>query len=77
MARALRWMVAGLAIVAAAWFTVSSLTEAYGSGPPYYSRTTNMDKWESPVPSLVAVDVLALALALVALQPLLRRAKSS
>lgn len=51
-----------LAMVAA--FNVLNLSEAYGSGPPYYSRTTNMDKWVNPVPVLAAVDAFtALALA--------------
>lgn len=34
---------AGLCLVTA-WINFSALSEAYGSGPPYYSRTTNMDK---------------------------------
>ncbi len=43
-------------------FNVFNLIEAYGSGPPYYSRTTNMDKWQSPLPILLAVDVLVAAI---------------
>lgn len=45
--------------VTVAVFNVISLNEAYGGGPPYYSRTTNMDKWSSPLPVLVVVDVIA------------------
>ena len=30
------------------WLNTSTLVEMYGSGPPYYSRTTNMDKWHKP-----------------------------
>ena len=37
---------------------VVNLTEAFGSGPPYYDRTTNMDKWSNPLPVLAAVDAL-------------------
>ena len=37
----------------------SMLAEAYGSGPPYYSQTTNMDKWTSPWTLLGPVDVLS------------------
>jgi hypothetical protein len=34
------------------WINYSALIEAYGS-----DRTTNMDKWESPVLMLVAIDI--------------------
>ena len=37
-------------------FNAINLNEAYGDGPPYYSRTTNMDKWASPLPLLSIVD---------------------
>ena len=33
------------------------LIEAYGSGAPYYSGTTNMDKWSNPVPVLFILDI--------------------
>lgn len=36
------------------------LHEAYGAGPPYYGRSTNMDKWTSPWPPLFAVDACTL-----------------
>lgn len=39
------------------WINYSALIEAYGSGAPYFDRTTNMDKWESPVLMLVAIDI--------------------
>ena len=48
-----------ITVLAAIAFNASNLIEAYGSGPPYYSRTMNMDKWESPLPILSSVDVLA------------------
>ncbi|SAK70607.1 hypothetical protein AWB80_03695 [Caballeronia pedi] len=41
-------------------FNLFSLNEAYGDGPPYYARTTNMDKWTDPLPILAAVDAFAL-----------------
>ncbi|WP_175664265.1 hypothetical protein ACN9MG_25260 [Burkholderia ambifaria] len=37
-------------------FNAINLNEAYGDGPPYYSRTTNMDKWTSPLPFLGVID---------------------
>jgi len=55
--------VALLALVAlVAAFNLVNLNEAFGSGPPYYGRTTNMDKWSDPLPALAAVDSLCLAL---------------
>jgi len=45
-----------------AWLNVVNLAEAYGDGPPYYGRTTNMDKWSDPVPVLLLVDAVALTL---------------
>jgi multisubunit Na+/H+ antiporter MnhC subunit len=46
----------------AVWLNVDSLAEAYGDGPPYYGRTTNMDKWSDPVPVLLVLDAVALTL---------------
>ncbi|RDU97988.1 hypothetical protein [Trinickia dinghuensis] len=43
-------------------FNVINLNEAFGGGPPYYGRTTNMDKWSNPLPVLAAIDALALLL---------------
>ena len=41
----------------------AGLSEAYGSGPPYYGRTTNMDKRASPVQRLVVIDVIGIVVA--------------
>lgn len=49
-------IIAGLIV-----FNIFNLIEAYGSGPPYYSRTTNMDKWENPLPTLFSIDAVAIA----------------
>lgn len=40
-----------------------NLVEAYGSGAPHYSRTTNMDKWSDPLPALYLTDSVTVALA--------------
>lgn len=40
-----------------------ALVGAFGSGPPYYGRSTNMDKWENPIPTLIVVDAVALVVA--------------
>lgn len=59
-------ILAGLLAVAiaaaAAWITAANLIEAYGSGPPYYGQTTNMDKWESPILFLLVLDGIAVLL---------------
>lgn len=48
-----------LALVAGvAWLNYINLQEAYGSGPPYFGRTVNMDKWASPLPVLLTLDAV-------------------
>lgn len=37
-------------------FNMINLSEAYGDGPPYYTRTTNRDKWTNPLPLLGVID---------------------
>jgi len=53
-------------------FNAINLTEAFGNGPPYYGRTTNMDKWSNPLPVLAGVDALGV-LAVAAYVYFLRR----
>ncbi len=44
-----------------------NLDEAFGSGSPYYNRTTNMDKWENPIPFLLLIDmVIIVVIAIIA-----------
>ncbi|HLK99331.1 MAG TPA: hypothetical protein VK539_02060 [Myxococcaceae bacterium] len=50
-----------LLLAGVAWLNVLNLSEAYGDGPPYYGRTTNMDKWSDPVPVLLVLDAVTLA----------------
>ncbi|WP_202815324.1 hypothetical protein [Aureimonas sp. AU12] len=38
-----------------------TLIGAYGSGAPYYGRTTNMDKWTDPLPWLLPLDLVMIA----------------
>ncbi|MBB5411510.1 hypothetical protein OKW30_001120 [Paraburkholderia sp. Clong3] len=59
IARFLAGVVLLALVVAVAAFNVINLDEAYGSGEPYYSRTTNMDKWSDPLPVLAVVDGVA------------------
>lgn len=59
--------------LAFAMFNWVNLCEAYGSGPPYYNRTTNMDKWANPLPELAAVDAVALLVVLALIYVIRRR----
>ena len=59
-------------LVFVAYVNYDAIVGAFGDGPPYYGRSTNMDKWESPVPTLLVVDTLALAVALVVMRWLRR-----
>lgn len=43
------------------WQSAAVLLESFGPGPPYYGRTTNMDKWQNPLPLLIPLDLLAAA----------------
>lgn len=72
-----RVLVTCAVIAIASWLHVIQLVEAYGSGPPYYSLTTNMDKWGSPIPFLIGVNGTALTvLAFVWGPPILRARRS-
>ncbi|MEQ1622277.1 MAG: hypothetical protein ABL919_12795 [Methylococcales bacterium] len=51
---------AALILLAAVYLNYDAIDEAYGAGPPYYSRSTNMDKWTNPLPVLFLGDVLVL-----------------
>lgn len=55
------------------WLNYSQLNEAYGSGPPYYSRTVNMDKWSNPLPGLLMIDAVSLLIGAAAVQLFRRR----
>lgn len=49
-------------VVSVAYVNVDALVGAFGAGSPYYGRTTNMDKWENPIPTLVVIDAMTLVL---------------
>lgn len=55
-------------LACALWFlfvvfvNIDAIVGGYGDGPPYYGRTTNMDKWESPVPMLFLLDTVSIAI---------------
>ena len=49
-----------IVLTVAAYFNYVELVEAFGSGAPYYSRTTNRDQWSNSVPMLILVDPLVL-----------------
>ena len=76
-ATSLAYLFIALAVVITTYFNYISLVEAYGSGPPYYSRTTNMDKWSNPLPILIGVDILVLTFSYMGLRYLSKSNKSS
>lgn len=39
----------GIALVVA-FLNAEVYSEYFGDGPPYFARTTNMDKWSNPLP---------------------------
>jgi hypothetical protein len=57
----------------AGWLSYDSLNEAFGSGPPFYGRTVNMDKWHNPIPGLLMIDGLAVLMCAAAVQMYRRR----
>jgi hypothetical protein len=61
-------MVASVLLLIGIWINFEVLVDAYGSGPPYYSRSVNMDKWTNPLPYLIPVDALLIGLVVVALR---------
>lgn len=46
-------------VVLSAYVNYINIIEAFGSGPPYYSRTTNMDKWQNPTIFLVTFNLVS------------------
>lgn len=60
-------------VVLAAGGSYTICSEAYGSGPPYYGRTTNMDKWGDPLRALLIGNALALGISAVLIRAGLRR----
>jgi hypothetical protein len=62
MKNAIRWICVIAILLAAIWINYTNIIEAYGGGPPYYSRTTNLDKWSNPIPFLLIVDITAIGI---------------
>ena len=63
MKQAKVWAIAVLCVCLAliglcVFVNVDNLVGAYGNGPPYHGRTTNMDKWGNPIPFLVVFDAI-------------------
>jgi hypothetical protein len=45
-----------------AWISFDNYYEAFGPGPPYYSQTTNMDKWADPTGFIILCILGAIVL---------------
>ena len=71
--RRLSWIVLAVTLVMVAAFNYTNIEEAYGSGPPYYGPSTNMDKWIEPLPVMAAVDVATALLVATLIYMLLRK----
>lgn len=51
-----------LLIIFVAYVNIDAIVGAFGDGPPYYGRTTNMDKWQNPLPKLFVIDAITITL---------------
>jgi hypothetical protein len=49
-------------IMVCVWASARVWAEACGAGPPYFSQTTNMDKWQDPSSQLVWLNGVGLAI---------------
>ena len=58
--RLVAWLPAVFLLALAFGTSIDLLAEAYGEGPPYYGRTTNMDKWSDPWPVVLMMSAIAL-----------------
>ena len=54
-------LISGGLLCFAAYVTYDNVVGAFGLGPPYFGQTTNMDKWQNPMPYLVVMDTIVLA----------------
>jgi hypothetical protein len=54
MTRRILPLTAAAALLLATIRLLAIYMECYSDGPPYYGRTTNMDKWESPAADVAA-----------------------
>ncbi|SFN91455.1 hypothetical protein [Nitrosospira briensis] len=68
-------MVGALVLAVTAYVNYETISEAYGAGPPYYSRTTNMDKWSNPWPELLVGNVVAALVARLILRAGIRKVR--
>jgi len=62
MKRSLLIVLGSCALAAGISLNLDVYQELYSSGPPYYGRTANMDKWTSPMPWLIPIDSFLVAL---------------
>ena len=47
-------------VLAVAVLNAEVYSEYFGDGPPYFGRTTNLDKWSNPLPLLALFDAATL-----------------
>lgn len=77
MTKAITKIIAGSAgaalLLLAIWINFDVLVDAFGSGPPYYSRSVNVDKWTNPLPYLIPADVVVIGLTVAAFRFVTRK----
>lgn len=76
MKRLIAYIVMSLCVILvlfAGYVNIDTIVGAFGDGSPYYGRTTNMDKWENPIPTLVAIDTAVAVIVFLAAKWVRRR----
>lgn len=62
MKRMLASVLASATLIGLVFINVINLWRAFGTGPPFYGRSVNMDKWVNPWPELLLIDLPAIAI---------------
>lgn len=61
----IRYLLITIALITVVFIVIGdylTIVEFYGCGPPYYGRTTNMDKWTNPLPRLIVINTVGVAI---------------
>jgi hypothetical protein len=56
------------ALIFVAYINYDTIVGSFGDGPPYYGRSTNMDKWKNPLPVLLLIDLTMLGIAVLTIR---------
>lgn len=65
----LQGLILGFILIFLIFFTVyinyDNLVGAFGSSAPHYSQTTNLDKWQNPIPFLIFINVVVIIISVI------------